>query len=71
MEVYNNGGDGWGTIFCKYEEWSELNNATCMHAEIKRWQIFLSFHQSKILEFSFNRHFSETITYDIDYWVEY
>jgi len=69
MEVYNNGGNGWGTVHCEYKEWRESDNA--IWEETKEWQIFLSFRQSKTLEFSFNRHFPETIAYTNHYHVEY
>ena len=66
LEVYNQGGNGWGTLHVRYIETKQHTANSTM--ETKEWRLHLNWHESKTLEFTFNRKSMEAVWINFDWW---
>jgi len=69
IEVYNQGGEGWGTIHVRYNETEQSSGIS--NIETKTWQLHLDEQESKIVEFTFNRKSIETVETKCNWWFTY
>lgn len=69
IEVYNQGGEGWGTIHVRYNETEQSSGIS--NIETKTWQLHLDEQESKIVEFTFNRKSMEAVETTCDWWFTY
>lgn len=69
IEVYNQGGEGWGTIHVRYNETEQSSGIS--NTETKTWQLHLDEQESKIVEFTFNRKSMEAVETTCYSWFTY